>query len=310
MPFFSVVIPLYNKEKFVADAVNSILAQTFQDFEIVIVEDCSTDDSLNIANGFLSEKTRIIRHDVNKGLSASRNTGIKNASAEYIAFLDADDLWKPDYLEKIYELIARFPQAGLYATHYEQLYPNGVTVSIATNLKDFHADNIVADFFESSLAQPIYCSCSVVVRKSVFEQIGYFDEKITFGEDIDFNIRSNKAFPLAYSPESLVIYRIFSEHQITVSGLRNKIITDFDSYEPTENNSLKKYLDVNRYFMARQYKMLGDWENLEKMKSKIDSENLNKKQLFLLNLPSFIDKMASRFKTFMVQKGIRFTSFS
>ncbi len=309
MPFFSIVIPLFNKGQFIENTLESIFKQTFSDYEIIIVDDVSTDESLSIARRFESEKVRIIEHQKNRGLSASRNTGIQNASADYIAFLDADDLWKTDYLQKIHSLIQQFPEANLFATNYEELYPDDVVVATNNNVA-LISDGIITDFFESSLAQPIYCSCSLCVAKPVFETIGYFNENITFGEDVDFNIRANSAYKLAYSIETLVIYRIFSEQQITLSGLKNKTITDFDSYEPSENNSLKKYLDVNRYIMARQYKCENESVNFNKMKNGINRRNLNKSQLFLLNLPAAVDRSIKRFKTLLIKKGVRFTSFS
>ena len=93
MAFFTVIIPLYNKESYVENTINSILNQTFTNYEVLIVNDCSTDDSVAKVKPFLSEKIKLIAHSENKGLSATRNTGIQNANANYITFLDADDLW-------------------------------------------------------------------------------------------------------------------------------------------------------------------------------------------------------------------------
>lgn len=311
MPFFSVIIPLYNKENFVANTIESIFNQIFSDFEIIIVEDCSTDNSLEIVSKISSDKIKIIRHEKNKGLSASRNTGIKNATANYITFLDADDLWKNDYLEKIYSLIKKFPEAHLFATNYEELYPGNIVTLPATTLKNFDNDNILQNYFESSLGQPIYCSCSVCIEKTVFETIGYYGEKITYAEDIDFNIRANSHFKLAYSKEALVIYTIFSENQITNTNLSSKIIPDYDSYESLalKDQSLKKYLDFNRYTMAMNYKMENNFEQSKAMKNRIKKTNLNYKQRLLLALPSFIVKWVKTIKLFLVKKGIRFTTF-
>jgi glycosyltransferase involved in cell wall biosynthesis len=197
MAFFSVIIPLYNKENFVEKTIQSVLGQTFQDFEIIIVEDCSIDNSFELVSNITSSKIKIIRHIENKGLSASRNTGIQNSEGNYVAFLDADDLWKSNYLEKLYYLIQNFPEAKLFATNYEEIYSNKQAIQPATNLMNFKKDGIVSDFFESNLSQAIYCCSSVCVEKSVFDEIGGYNEKITFGEDIDFNIRANLKYKLA-----------------------------------------------------------------------------------------------------------------
>ena len=119
MAFFTVIIPLYNKESYVENTINSILNQTFTNYEVLIVNDCSTDDSVAKVKPFLSEKIKLIAHSDNKGLSAARNTGIQNANSDYITFLDADDLWKPTFLETIHQLITDFPEAKIFGTNYE-----------------------------------------------------------------------------------------------------------------------------------------------------------------------------------------------
>src|SRR6056300_1045134 len=101
MPYFSVVIPLYNKEKFIEDTLKSVLNQTFNDFEVIIVNDGSSDNSLSIVEQFKSEKIRLFTNK-NRGLSYTRNFGIKKAKSQYIGFLDADDLWENDFLETVY----------------------------------------------------------------------------------------------------------------------------------------------------------------------------------------------------------------
>jgi glycosyltransferase involved in cell wall biosynthesis len=311
MPFFTVIIPLYNKESFVENAVKSILAQTFQDFEIIIVEDVSTDNSKAVVLPFLSDKIRLIQHKKNKGLSASRNTGIQNASAHFVTFLDADDTWKPNYLEKTHQLIQQFPEAKLFATNYEELYQNNMVIIPKNKAFPSKENVLVPDFFESSLGKPIYCSCSVAIEKSVFETVGYYDESLTFGEDIDFNIRANSQFKLAYSPTALVTYTLFSENQITNSNFTNKRVPDFNQYEggSTKNPNLKKYLDFNRYILARNYKMERDWRNFTKIKKEIHPESLNFKQRLLLNAPVTLLGAVKKLKQFFIGKGTLLTTY-
>ena len=231
MAFFTIVIPLFNKSNYISNTIESVLAQTFQDFEVLIVEDCSTDASLKMVSAIQSDKIRILQHDQNKGLSASRNTGIKNAMTQYIAFLDADDVWKPNYLETIYTLIQKFPECKLFATNYEEVYPNQMSLLPTTKFINQEKETVIKDFFESNLSQHIYCCCSLCVDKSVFETIGFYDEKITYGEDVDFNIRANNAFQLAYSTDVLVSYILYTENQITNTNLNTKTLTNFDKYE-------------------------------------------------------------------------------
>ena len=312
MPFFTVIIPLYNKESFVENALKSILAQTFTDFEVIVVEDCSTDNSLAAVSRIVSDKIKLIQHDTNKGLSASRNTGIRNAAANYVTFLDADDTWKSGYLEKIKSLIARFEDAQVFATNYEELYQDQVVIVPNKLTGEAANDGLIPDFFERNLGKPIYCSCSVCFNKSVFDAVGFYDETITFGEDVDFNIRVNARFRLAYSPEALVTYTMFSENQITNSTFKNKTIPDFNRYEPlaAQNSTLKKYLDFNRYILARNYKMAEDWEQFQKMKQEIDSNNLNVKQRLLLNAPLFLLRGVKKIKQFFIGKGKLMTTYN
>ena len=154
MPFFSIVIPLYNKKNFIQNTIKSVLNQTFTDFELIIVNDCSTDNSRKEVSKIISEQIKIIEHLENKGLSASRNTGIKNATGNFIAFLDADDEWKPDFLATIKSLISTFFEAQLFATNYEELYADGIKVIHNQKLSKLGNDFLVDDFFELNLGKP------------------------------------------------------------------------------------------------------------------------------------------------------------
>lgn len=311
MPYFSVVIPLYNKENFIQATLQSVLNQTFTDYEIIIVEDCSTDKSLEVASKISNIRIRIIQHEKNKGLSASRNTGIKNANANYIAFLDADDLWKDTFLQELFKLISEFPKAKLFATNYEENYSNNKILLPNNNSKALKNNTLIENFFNLNLSQPLYCPSSLCVNKSIFETITYYDETITFGEDVDFNIRANSKFKLAYSNLPLVNYTMLSENQITKSKISDKTITNFDKYDDENTSkSLKKFLDFHRYIMAKLYKLEGNYEKFYKMKNGIDPSSLNKKQLLLLNLPTSILKFVNFIKSFFLKKGIRFTSYN
>lgn len=312
MPFFTVIIPLFNKETFIENTLKSVLNQTFTDFEVILIDDASTDSGFSIASSLVSTKVKTIQHETNQGLSATRNTGIKNAKAKFIAFLDADDIWEVNFLEKIFFLTEKFPEAKLFATNYLEIYSKTIALPPKTNVKN---EKIIPDFFEASLCQPIYCPSSLCVDKLVFEEIGFYNEQITFGEDVDFNIRANNSFKLAYSHETCVKYIMFSENQITNSTLKNKTITNFDSYEKiaSEKPSLKKYLDFNRYIMAKHYKTENDLTNFYKIKKRIDANSkisgLNVKQRLLLNSPSFMLQYIKKVKVFFVKKGIRFTTY-
>lgn len=309
-PFFSIVIPLYNKEKYVLGTLQSVFDQIFTDYEIIIVEDCSTDSSLAKISGIQSEKVKIIRHESNQGLSASRNTGIRNSTGNYIAFLDADDYWKTEFLDELNLLIGMFPEARLFATNYEEILQNGTALLPDNNAENLPEHLIIPDFFAISLAQPLYCPSGFCVEKSVFDVVGFYNETIRFGEDVDFNIRANSAYKLAYSKKPLVKYTMVSENQITQSTISGKTITDFDAFENGQTSqSLKKFLDFHRYIMAKHYKAENNCAQFEKMKKGIDYNNLNLKQRILLNLPLPLLNLVKKMKSFLLSKRIRLTTY-
>jgi len=307
MPFFSVVIPLYNKKNYIAATLQSVLAQTFTDFEIIVINDVSTDNSLSMVQAVNDSRIRVVSHEKNSGLSASRNTGIKNATADYVAFLDADDLWKPQFLEKIQQLIINYPEADIYGSNYCEVYPNNVIIKHPTELKTGLIDN----FFKSGIHKHIYCYSSISFRKNIFEKVGYFNEEINMGEDIDFNVKANLTGILAYIDEPLADITMFSENQITHSSLLGKTIIDHDYYEKSnpENAPLKKYLDFHRYTMANRYKLAGDDANYQKMVKAIQLSNLNYKQTVLLYAPVFLLKFIKKMKAALIRKGINPTTY-
>ena len=311
MPFFSVIIPLYNKESYVENTLKSILNQTFTDYEVILINDCSTDTSLAKVTPFLSDKITIIHHNKNKGLSASRNTGIKNAKSDYVVFLDADDLWKPNFLETIKSLINNFEDARIYATNYEELYFDK-TIKPLNGSENF-TENFSGyiNFFETNLKQGIYNHGSVCFHKSVFQKAGFYDENIDFAEDIDFNIRANYFFKLAYSNSIQMIYLMQTENQLTTSSILNKRLPDFDKYEELtiDNFSLKKYLDFERYVLSKHTKIDGDINLSKKISSSIDFKNLNWKQNLLLKSPISLLQIIYKTKLFLVRNGLKFTSY-
>ncbi|MBT3588288.1 MAG: glycosyltransferase family 2 protein [Flavobacteriaceae bacterium] len=311
MPKFSVIIPLFNKEEFIKDSLSSVLIQSFQDFEIIIINDCSTDLSLSIAKQFTDKRIKIVEHSKNKGLSASRNTGIKIAKSDYIAFLDADDLWKPGFLEKIKFLIESYPQASLFATKYDILLKNNKILEHQFQIKGFTKHGIIPNFFENNLNQSIFYPSCLCVSRNVFDAIGLYNESINYSEDVDFNIRSQANFKFAYSDEALVTYLRVSENQITQSGLDGKNIPDYDFYEEKfiGRNDIKKYLDFQRYTKGKQYKLSGNKKNYSKLIAKIDNKNLTTKQIILLKSPRMLLQLLSNFKILLQKMGFEVNSY-
>lgn len=310
MPFFTVIIPLYNKEKYIENAIKSILNQTFTDFELLIVNDSSTDKSVEIASKFLSEKVHLIHHEKNSGLAATRNTGIKKATSNYVTFLDADDLWKSHFLEKIFHLIQNFPEARIFGTNYEEIWektikkPHNGSESLPTDFAGY------VNFFKINLKQGLYNHGSVCLHKEVYEKVGFYNEIIQLSQDLDFNIRANYHFKLAYDNSVQMSYFMQTDNQLTRSSLQNKTIPDYDKYEDwtKKNPDLKKYLDFERYVLGKRLKKNYD-SRWKKMIANIDSNNLNWKQNLLLKVPSSFLNLIDKVKLILLKFGIKSSTY-
>ena len=310
MLFFNIIIPLYNKENFVEKTLQSVLNQTYSNYEVIIINDCSTDNSVLRVSPYLNEIISIHHHKENKGLSAARNTGIKLAKSDYIVFLDADDCWKETFLEEIYSMIISHKNEFVFATNYEVIYDKKLYNSILKINNSLEKVILIDDFFKESLQYPLYIPSSLCVNKSVFDVVGLYNEKITFAEDIDMCLRIHKKFKLVFFTKPLVSYYMQTENQITKLGIGNKIIPDFDSFEPNENNTLKKYLDFQRYSIGLRFKYDNNFMTFDKLKSKIYLNNLNTKQKILLYMTSKLYKEILHIKNFLLKHGIRFTTFN
>ena len=203
----SVVIPLYNKEKQIAHTLQSVFNQTFQDFEVVIVDDGSTDGSVVEVEKFSDSRIRLI-HQKNAGVSAARNRGIEEAKGDLIAFLDADDEWKPEYLATQYHLSQKYPDCSVFACNYEFRNIEGkVTPTIICKLPFTGEDGILSNYFEvASCSHPPICSISIMVRKSAIQAIGGFPVGIRSGEDLLTWARLAVSGKIAYSRRSLAVF--------------------------------------------------------------------------------------------------------
>lgn len=194
-PQISVVVALYNKEREVMRCVESVLRQSFADFELIIVEDGSTDRSLEIVRSVQDPRVRVVDKP-NGGVAMARNRGIEEARADLIAFLDADDEWWPDFLRTIFDLSKSSPDAGAYFTAFWVERGNGWGRRVVRPVRDLlPGKNLLKNYYRVGHD---YESCSAVaVWKKVFERAGYFREMIA--EDTDLWMRIAAFYPIAYS---------------------------------------------------------------------------------------------------------------
>lgn len=221
MESISVVIPLYNKEKHIERTLRSVLAQTVLPYEIIVVDDGSKDNGPAVVEGIKDSRIKLIRQ-ANSGVCVARNRGIHEALGELIAFLDADDEWKPDYLETILKLYAKFPHAGAYATAYETMDKAGLHAVAYRGIPASPWEGIIPDFFDSMLGQPPVWTSAAVIKKPVFEEAGYFKVGETIAEDVDMWCRVALKFPIAFSTKACAVYRQDAENRAYVNGKKQK----------------------------------------------------------------------------------------
>ena len=204
-PTFSVVIPLFNKETEIARAIQSVLAQSYRDSEIVVVDDGSTDEGASVVEGIDDPRIHLIRQS-NGGVSAARNRGIAAARADLVAFLDADDEWLPDFLSTIASLFGAYPQAGACATAFFIDKGRGhVHGSRTSGLPRPPWAGIIPDYFRT--APGVVWSSAVAVRRNVFGAVGGFREGFHRGEDLDMWMRIAVRFDIAYTSTRCAIWR-------------------------------------------------------------------------------------------------------
>lgn len=304
-PFFSVVIPLYNKEKYIKKTLESVLNQSFKDFEIIVVNDGSTDSSLTEVAKF-SDKRLHIFHQKNEGASAARNHGIDVSKTNYIAFLDADDLWHNNHLQVLHNLINDYPDAGMYSTGYMISYNSHLKKAKIKNIPDGFI-GVISDFFDSSLYDSPINSSVAVVKKHVLEQVSGYDLNIKSGQDIDLWIRIALKEKVAIHNIISAIY-IKNDDSLSNSKLAKdkiKYLNKFTSIEK-DNSSLQKFMDMNRFSVAVLYKILNEKDLSNFIYNTISSLNLSIKQRFIYNLPKMLLKFLYVSKKSLDKKGIFF----
>lgn len=267
----SVVIPLYNKEQSIAPTLQTVLKQAYQDFEIVIVNDGSTDHSVEEVAKVLDPRIHLI-HQSNAGVSAARNRGIKEARGEYIAFLDADDEWKPDYLKTQYELAQKYPECNVFACNYNfKDAQEKVKPTIIRKLPFKGEDGILSNYFEvASCSHPPLWTSAVMVKKNAIQSIGGFPIGIKSGEDLLTWARLACRYSIAFYTIPLATF-IFDEQHFN-EDQRQRMPEEID-YVGSE---LVKLYKKHRHIMALK-SYIGLWH---KMRARIFMSKHNRKKAF------------------------------
>jgi glycosyltransferase involved in cell wall biosynthesis len=198
---FDIVMPLFNKEIYVSRTIEAVLAQSYEDWRLFVVDDGSSDGSAAAVERFADPRISLIRQP-NAGPGAARNTGILAGKSEWIAFLDADDVWMPDHLASLDEVRRRFPEAVLIGTAYRHWTGDDVPELPATG-----SARLIRYFHEAARRRaPFYTSSAAFSRKAV-EAVGLL-EHVTVGDEMDLWVRLALHGPVAASTKQTVLYRV------------------------------------------------------------------------------------------------------
>lgn len=196
-PVISIVLPTYNRAYILPEAIQSVLRQTYTDWELIVVDDGSTDNTREVVMSFTDSRIRYVQHEHNKGLAAGRNTGIREAHGEFIANLDSDDVWLPHKLEK--ELSKFTPGVDVVYSRYERTLADGRVSSLPPDIVEPKEGNLQKVF----LADNIISMQMAIIRREVFEKYGMFDESIQAMQDWELWLRLAPHCRFAYVPEVL-----------------------------------------------------------------------------------------------------------
>jgi glycosyltransferase involved in cell wall biosynthesis len=259
MPKVSVIVPVYRVERYIAETIRSVLNQTYTDFELLIIDDESPDRSIEICQGFTDPRLKII-HQKNRGLAGARNTGIRHAQGNYLAFLDSDDLWLPQKLEKHIAHLEQHPTVGVSFSRSAFIDEAGQPLGIYQMPK---LTEITPGYL--FCRNPVSNGSCVVIRREVFEGIKfqenlygtienfYFDDRFRQSEDIEcwLRIALQTNWQIEGIPEALTLYRVNS------GGLSANLIKQYESWEKIIENTQQYAPDFIREWgdKARAYQL-------------------------------------------------------
>jgi glycosyltransferase involved in cell wall biosynthesis len=217
-PTVSVIVPVFNRATTVARAVDSVLRQTYSDFEVVAVDDCSTDDSASVIRSIQDERIRVVVSERNLGIAGARNLGVANSRGHWVAFQDSDDEWLPRKLERQMDLLSR-PGQSNFAVYCGMLRLGRLDAGNRRRIEmDYvphpSVDRVDGDILDALLDRSFVSTQTLVVRRDIFDELGGFDPDMPVLVDYDFAVRLARLGPIACIDEPLVLQR-FSADSVT-----------------------------------------------------------------------------------------------
>ncbi len=210
--YCSVVIPLYNKAPHIRRAIDSVLAQKYQDFELIVVDDGSTDGGVEVVRRYTDRRIRVVIQE-RGGVSAARNRGIREAKCDLVAFLDADDEWLPLFLDTVMGLRIRYPEAGMYATAYRCSQGSSSLRPAFIACPDSPEGGLLQDYFFAALGEQPVHSSAVMIPKHVLEEVGGFPVGLARGEDLQVWGLIALRYRVAWSPVAGEVYHMSASNR-------------------------------------------------------------------------------------------------
>ncbi|MFN0140822.1 MAG: glycosyltransferase family 2 protein [Pyrinomonadaceae bacterium] len=259
-PLVSVIIPNYNYANYVCEAINSALDQTYENLEIIVVDDGSADNSAEIFKGYGDKITTIFQQ--NAGVSAARNNGVKHSSGEYVAFLDADDFWLPQKIEKQVNLFESEKDLGLVHVGVEEIDANG---NMLRTRLDGMSGAVSREFLLFERSVVLGGGSGFALPRRIFDEVGGFDLDLQTSADWDLFFRVSRAYNIGFVPDVLLKYRIHGSNMHgNIKRMEREMLYGFekafaDKSADIQRIKRKAYGNLHKtlagsYFRTREYR--------------------------------------------------------
>ncbi|MDT8347062.1 MAG: glycosyltransferase family A protein [Flavobacteriaceae bacterium] len=307
-PFFSVIITVFNKDKYLKKNLDSVLGQSYKHFEVIVINDGSTDGSERILKAYNDPRIRYFKTE-NQGISAARNLGIAKASTDYIAFVDADDYWYPFCLDEQHRLIEKYPNQKVFSVAVETI-TNGIHYPKKYSFNTKNEEDYVVNYFKASMLSSVLNGSASIYHTSVFDRIGLYDPNYISGEDTELYVRVGLNYSVVFSPR-ICVSCYDTKKSLSKTSVKLEEKPNFAAFESLEKHhpDLKHFLDLNRFSLAIKAKENGDTEGFNSLVEKIALSNLNKRQRFILKLPGSGVKFLRKLKKTLEKIGLRLAVF-
>ncbi len=289
---FSIIVPAYNAEKFIQRCAESVLKQTYEDFELLIVNDGSKDDTLRVCQGMQDPRVRVLSQE-NQGVSVARNTGIQNANGEYICFLDADDEFMPNHLQTLEKAICTYPDKGFFVTNFSTALLDGSVLENPATGAITYQENPLWDFIKN--AEVVWTGC-VCIKRSLFDVYGMFAPGVPIGEDRDMWIRIFAHTGVVFCDEITVKRNRDGSEATKFYQRRTKadILNRLPGYlaDPTISADVKKglmaYYECEKLVLVRSFLFNGNKKEAYCAMKQIDKKRIPFKRLISTGICFFV----------------------